>query len=177
MSFCIGNLINNRLLLWNLIGCYHVTMLYNRTDSLEKWWESQLHWVAMGYRLLHSRLVLVPIESVCIKVSLREIAPPTSSVVIPVHKTWTMWYRSMYYNKIEHTILHLHSVKIARIGCAENLSKSHKIKNELLIVSTCARIRKNVQITDYTHLPPEWVQMCTVPMEASSKVWSPSLHL
>ncbi len=28
--------------------------------------------------------------------------------------------------------------------------------------------------TTQTHLPPEWVQMCTVPMEASSKVWSPS---
>ncbi len=55
-----------------------------KTYCLEKWWESKLHRVAVGYRLLHSGLVLVPIESVCIKVSLREITPPTSLVVIPV---------------------------------------------------------------------------------------------
>ncbi len=55
-----------------------------KTYCLEKWWESKLHRVAVGYRLLHSGLVLVPIESVCIKVTLREITPPTSLVVIPV---------------------------------------------------------------------------------------------
>ncbi len=81
--------------LWSVIlhlklGCYHVTMLYNRTDSLEKWWRANcIRLVAMGYRLLHSGLVLVPIQSVCIKVSLREIAPPTSLIVIPVHKKST----------------------------------------------------------------------------------------
>ena len=97
-------------------------MLYNRTDSLEKWWESKLHRVAMGYRLLHSGLVLVPIESVCIKVSLREIAPPTSLVVIPVHKNQQCDNVSRKRTRVFYKTLILHSVKIAILAVAEKVT-------------------------------------------------------
>ncbi len=72
---------------------------------------------------------------------------------------------------------HLHSVKIAKDWPRGEFIKSH------IIIMKYYRIhmyKKKFIRTDYTtqtHLPPEWVQMCTVPMEASSKVWSPSLHL